>query len=469
MNSRKLLFLNIFSIALLGLFIIVPFFLDQVWGFVSIEQIISNLETPLVLGDDFERSLIREIPYLATIYLLCVIVYAFVLIKLKNSSFYTWFNGAVYFVVFLGIAYFGQQFKIIGQIRNLLTDSSYIEENYQVNAAEIKWKYKQNLVLIVVESLENTYGDPRVFNPPVTPHLRKLQEDNISFDRHIKTPGTGWTIAGIVSYMFGLPLKMPIGVPKNRHMGESFLSEAISITKIMEDAGYDITFLAGWNTSFSGYDKLISTHSNGNNIDERDFKAQGYTLEKLRGAWGFKDSFVFSEAKKVFVEKVNKKEPFALILNTIDTHFPSGFADKQFKKYNDIRDAYLAADYHVSRFVQEVLAIDKNTTIVIVGDHLSMKNEVSEKYLYPNSEKRTVYNCFINSKTPLKDKEQESRLSGSIDIAPTILESIGCELPDGRFGLGVSLFSENKNLLEKEKETYFEEISKRSTFYNSLF
>lgn len=50
---------------------------------------------------------------------------------------------------------------------------------------------------------------------------------------------------------------------------------------------------------------------------------------------------------------------------------------------------------------------------------------------------------------------------------PTILASLGCEIEGDRLGLGTNLFSEKNTLAEEYGyENLFEELEKKSTFYN---
>lgn len=55
------------------------------------------------------------------------------------------------------------------------------------------------------------------------------------------------------------------------------------------------------------------------------------------------------------------------------------------------------------------------------------------------------------------------------DMAPTILESIGAKLEGSRFGLGTSLFSKEKTLIEKYGTNHINnEFKKEQRFYFSF-
>jgi len=469
MKSSKLSsYVNVVVFLLCATVLFLAFFIEKVWGSITLEQIIFHMHTPLALENALVyETITRVFRQIGTIYLITIVLYVFLVFKVRHTFLNRWLNIAIcFFPVFL-VVYLENKHNILEQIQNnQINYSMFIEQNYKLAAADFSWKKKKNLVFIIVESLENTYADISIFNPPLTPQLRQLQQENVSFDVHLQTPGTEWTIAGITSYLFGIPLKLHFSA-NNYGLVKSFLPKATSTLEIMEDAGYTISFVSGWETIFSGYANLISSHSSGENFDQIYFEKQGYSMDKHAGAWGFNDSLVFSKAESLFASYQAKGKPFALILNTIDTHPPSGFSDENFKKYNDIRDAYLSLDDKLYTFVQNILAMGDENTSIIIGDHLSMQNTVSDAYLIPNNEKRAIYNCFINPYT--SPKKNEPRIFTGVDIAPSILEAIGCELPNGRFGLGVSLFQENLTLLEQDKDKYIEEIVKRSKFYNTFF
>ena len=71
---------------------------------------------------------------------------------------------------------------------------------------------------------------------------------------------------------------------------------------------------------------------------------------------------------------------------------------------------------------------------------------------------------FINS---VKTTERRERFFSSLDFFPTILESIGAEIPQGALGLGRSLYSDQQTLLEKYgKDSIDNVLKKRSVEYD---
>ena len=148
---------------------------------------------------------------------------------------------------------------------------------------------------------------------------------------------------------------------------------------------------------------------------------------------------------------------------TIDTHSPDGHCSSDCSnKCGDYFDTIDCADQRVNNFIEWLKKQDyyKNTTIVILGDHLSMSTSVK----LGNSERR-IYNAFINS--VVKKNNTTNRTFTNMDIYPTILASLGYELPDDKIALGTNLFSDKKTLAEEYGfYDFYNNMSATSSFYN---
>ena len=112
----------------------------------------------------------------------------------------------------------------------------------------------------------------------------------------------------------------------------------------------------------------------------------------------------------------------------------------------------------------------ENTTIVLAGDHASMAwnslyEKIDEYDKHSGSQTRLVYNCFINAAvSPVREK---NRRFTTMDLYPTTLAAIGCEIGGNRLGLGVNLFSGEDTIAEEiGYDAFFEELEKKSTFYD---
>ena len=109
-----------------------------------------------------------------------------------------------------------------------------------------------------------------------------------------------------------------------------------------------------------------------------------------------------------------------------------------------------------------------DTVIYIAGDHSSMQGDFvtkSDYDKYNGDTDRNVYNVFINScLEPVKEK---NRKFTTLDFCPSILAALGVDIEGNRIVLGTNLFSSEQTLSEKYGyEELFEELGKKSTFYN---
>jgi len=81
---------------------------------------------------------------------------------------------------------------------------------------------------------------------------------------------------------------------------------------------------------------------------------------------------------------------------------------------------------------------------------------------------RHVYNCIINSSVETEDTK--NRIITPMDMFPTALAAIGCQIDGNRLGLGTNLFSSLETLAEKYGlEDLNKELAKHSDYYNKNF
>lgn len=103
----------------------------------------------------------------------------------------------------------------------------------------------------------------------------------------------------------------------------------------------------------------------------------------------------------------------------------------------------------------------KNTTIVILGDHLTMDVDFFDNIVVD----RGVYNTFIN--TTIEPINEKNRKFTTMDFFPTVLAAMGVEIEGNRLGLGTNLFSEKSTISEDVGyDVFYEELGKISEFYN---
>ena len=88
------------------------------------------------------------------------------------------------------------------------------------------------------------------------------------------------------------------------------------------------------------------------------------------------------------------------------------------------------------KFIQDN-GYDKDTNIVIIGDHLFNKDNTLNNI---SKSERYIFNRFISK----DDHQLNSEEILHVDMLPSILTFIGFEVQGGRLGLGQNKFKEKK-------------------------
>lgn len=381
------------------------------------------------------------------------------------------------------ILFAAAEVDLFGYIKYVTADSSvFIEENY-VDPGKVGITFpakKQNLIIIYLESMETSFLSPDYkggndVNP--MPELCTLAEQNINFSQNdtvggfYSPNGTEWTIAAMVAMNAGIPLKLPFGVGENEYGVGSFLPGATTLSDILHENGYYQAFMCGSEATFGGRESFYKNHKTDDIFDLNSAKQEGIVPQKYRVWWGMEDLYLFEYAKRKLTEISKGNKPFAFSMLTVDTHHVGGYVCSECE--NEFPEQYenviACSSRQVYAFVNWLKEQDfyENTTIILTGDHPTMDGEFVKNNITANYERR-VYNCFINSRAHTENIK--NRTFSSIDMFPTILAAIGCDIKGDKLGLGVNMFSGLPTLSESlSRETFTAKVSEKSDFYDNEF
>lgn len=356
-----------------------------------------------------------------------------------------------------------------------------IYESYYIDGRDVNIVFpekKRNLIIISVESLENTTCSKEnggAWEHSIIPELEQIALENVNFSNTTKLGGgknvygTTFTSGGLVAQTAGIPLVTP-AIDYNVYNGSGkYLENAYTLGDILETQGYNLEIMMGSDGEFGGRTQYFTTNGNYKIYDVNYAIEIGKMTENDKVWWGFEDDKLFEWAKEEVSSLASQDKPFHLIIHTADTHFVDGYlsqyADTKFETQYENVHAYTSK--LVSEYVSWVQEQDfyENTTIAIVGDHLGMQSEFYEEHTKKDYE-RTVYNAIINP--GIEVANNKNRIFTTMDMYPTILASIGAEIEGERLGLGTNLFSGKQTLAEELGYEYFEEeMKKKSDFYNN--
>lgn len=377
-------------------------------------------------------------------------------------------------------------------IRSFLSgylDASLLIEEEYVDPASVAITFpqeKRNLITIYLESGETTPQDIQsggVLERNLIPEMTRVAQENVSFSQSeliegaSVAPECSWTIAGLIAQSAGVPLKTP------RHnfvsKFESVLPGVVTLGDILKREGYRNVFMAGSNFTFGGRRLYYEQHGDYEIWDYLTAKEEGKIPQDYYYAWGFEDRKLFAFAKEKLTQLAADDQPFHFAMLTVDAHSP-GYrcdlcpteyidAERDFLQYADVLRCSSAQLEEFVKWLKEQ-EFYENTSVVIAGDHASMQSffydnlNVLEEGTQSKDIRRLVYNAFINS--AVQPVQEKNRVFTTIDFFPTVLASMGVTIEGERLGLGTNLFSSRKTLSEEcGEETFFEELRKRSAFY----
>ncbi|MBR5233316.1 MAG: LTA synthase family protein [Clostridia bacterium] len=379
------------------------------------------------------------------------------------------------------------QFDLITLLKMYVIDESFIEDNY-VHPEDIKLQFpekKRNLIHIYLESMENSYASTDMggyMEENLIKPLTDLAEEGYVFSNNpdglggpVATTGCTWSVAAMVNMNGGIPMKVTTG--GNQYgAADNFMPGAITLGDILESQGYEQSLMFGASAKFGGLNFFYESHGKYNILDYNAAKEKGWIPKNYQVWWGYEDDKLYEYAKDELTRLHGTGKPFCFIMETADTHFPDGYVGPNTPTPRDSQYANVIA-YSASETVKFVRWIQEqpfyeNTTIVLIGDHLSMDTKFfenfSEDYL------RTTFNLILNpapSVGEIPEEKLHNRWWYNADMFPTILAGLGVKIEGDRLALGTNLFSDTPTLFEEHGgEKGWNLISKKykykSDFYN---
>lgn len=285
------------------------------------------------------------------------------------------------FIIAIIAVIFG--FKINNYIKYIIQETK-IYEQYYVDAQNVDVKFpeeKRNLIVIIVESLENTVlskANGGAWEYSIVPELEELALENTNFSHSerlggaYQISGTNFSAGGIVAMNSGVPLASgQVLKDVNNYKGNGkYLAGAYSLGDILKEEGYNLEVIMGSEGTFGGRAQYFNTHGGYKIFDVNYAIAQGKMKSSDRVWWGFEDDKLFKWSKEEISELASKNQPFNFIMITADTHFVDGYlspnAENKFELQYENVHAY--SSKLVYEFIEWAKQQDfyEDTTIVIL-------------------------------------------------------------------------------------------------------
>jgi phosphoglycerol transferase len=248
-----------------------------------------------------------------------------------------------------------------------------------------------------------------------------------------------------------------------------YLPKAYNLGDILEANGYRQVFLLGSDGNYAGRGAYFRNHGN-YEIHDYNYAIENNRIpQDYKEWWGYEDEKLYEFAKEDLLALAQEEQPFNFTMLTADTHFPNGYKCELCENQYDTDglNVFACADQQLDNFlswIQEQGFYD-NTTIVIMGDHISMDGAmISDAGVSPDYSRKS-YVAIIN---PAEGNTEVPHEYCAMDIYPTTLAALGAEIKGNRLGLGTNLFSSDPTLVEEYGQWNLSEmLSMHSEYYDN--
>ena len=301
----------------------------------------------------------------------------------------------------------------------------------------------KNIVWIYGESLERTYLDETAF-PGLMPNLKRLAGQALDFRDIDSADGSGWTIAGLVSSMCGVPLTTAQGDENSMGRMGSFLPEAFCLGDYLKQQGYENHYMGGADGKFAAKADFLASHGFDEVRDLDWFQQQGIDDSHFSN-WGIHDDVLLDRAFDRFIELSRAGQPFMLTTLTMDTHHPAGHLPVACKgtryrsQYGNIGllNALSCTDRLISKLVDRIRASEygADTLVVVSSDHLAMPNDLSDVLAKLHRE-----NLLLFLGNDIAPRQLTAKAGTTLDSGATLLQLLEPKLD--AIGFGRSLLAE---------------------------
>ncbi len=426
------------AFSIIGLVVWIP----ATFGDVTIEQAIWHLG--YAEGAAIELSEIFYVEFAVQVLLLplaAALLAAFVHGQLAQRLAGTgrrFLRAAPAMVAVAAITALALQFSAFSYAAAYLEPDHFAERFVEPREVRLVQQERRNLVLIYAESLETGYRDPAQFGSDLLAATDRL--GGRSYGWYRPAAGATWTIAGMVATQCGVPLRV-YGQRDLRPRGEgkTFLPGATCLGDILAAHGYRNVFLGGAPLSFSGKGRFLADHGYAETWGREEWE-RARLPKAAFNAWGTFDSALFEQARTRLAQLHASGQPFNLTLLTLDTHNPFGFLSPECRKRGagTFDGIVRCSAEQITEFIE--FARDKgylrNTTVVVIGDHLAMPNPVYDRLV--RAPRRGMFNLFVGDRLPPANGDELL----PFDLFPTLVELAGLHVPGDRLGLGYSMVGE---------------------------
>ena len=292
----------------------------------------------------------------------------------------------------------------------------------------------RNVVMVVLESVPAQYLESFGGPYPVMPELARQRGHAAIFSNiYAHCPETSHSLVSLLTSIYpqisyeSLTMEQPgAALP--------------SLSSELKRHGYRTAFFNAADLRYQHSDLFLSHREFDEIEDYRTLPCDAPTLWASTKGWPFldgKDDACAADAAIGWIDRV-PDQPFLAVIWTMMTHFPY-FPTGREEDFGVAKDfgRYLNALRHDDSVVGNLLRaldqrrLDRSTLVVVVGDHGEAFGQHDQWVHASQLYEENVHVPLVLMNPELFHGEQLPVVGGLIDVAPTVLETLGFTAPPG--------------------------------------
>lgn len=283
----------------------------------------------------------------------------------------------------------------------------------------------KNVVVFFLESSGAEYLSLHGSRHETTPHLTRLAaEKGVVFENvYVHVPNSCKSLVSLTASVYPLPDWKLI-------CQDSPDFRVPTIAEVLSQRGYRTCFLHSGYWSWRKRDEFLRRRGVQTLID-----AENMPQHRIN-SWGVSDQAMFEQALDWI--DARPADPFFLLAYTIETHHPYAAPKRPLKfdvddaELNDYLNALRATDERIAWFMAELArrGLEEETLVVVTTDHGESFGQHNQREHMFGVYQPNVHIPLVLMHPSLAGAPRRiASVREQIDLAPTILDLVGCDIP----------------------------------------